>query len=177
MISNHEVPLNSLLSIDLPASAIDLVTRDAFENYTVSGPDPNLESILGGLKVDDLFPDGSSDQNLAKCCLAGLWLLHNFLEQSHQISQGVHTREGSSWHAIMHRLEGDFWNSKYWYRKVGDHPVFSSLPGEGIWNPNDFVDQCESAQSAGGEAARTVQQTAVSEWKALFEYCFNQATH
>ena len=168
--------MNSPFSIELPALATDLTTSDAFENYTVSGPDRQLESVLNQMTVEDLFPAGTADQNLANCCLAGLWLLHNFLDQSHQISQEIHTREGSFWHAIMHRLEGDFWNSKYWYRKVDEHPVFHALPGGGTWNPNDFVDQCESAQSAGAEAAKTVQQTAVLEWKTLFEYCFKQAT-
>lgn len=168
--------MSSLLSIDLPPTVTDLVTQQAFDQYTVSGPAQELEQSLRGMSVEDLFPSGFDDQELAECCLSGLWLLHNFLDQSHEISQQVHSREGSFWHGIMHRLEGDFGNSKYWYRKVGDHQVFGAMPGGGRWAPNDFVDQCESAPSAGPSAVQAVQQTAVSEWKALFEYCFTNAT-
>jgi hypothetical protein len=62
---------------------------------------------------------------------AGLLLWHDFLDRSHQQSQsiegkGVH-RAGDYWHAIMHRREQDFGNAKYWFRRVGPHPVFDSL--------------------------------------------------
>ena len=166
--------MSTLPSIDLPPVISDLVTQQAFDQYTVSGPAREFESSLRALDVEQLFPAGIKDQDQAMCCLSGLWLLHNFLDQSHEISQEIHSREGSFWHGIMHRQEGDFWNSKYWYRKVGNHPVFESFPGG--WDPEDFVDQCESAQGASGAEAQAVQQTAVAEWKALFEYCFKQAT-
>ncbi len=58
---------------------------------------------------------------------AGLWLLAGNLDESHQISQSIESPEGSFWHGIMHRREGDFWNAKYWFRRVGRHPVLSEL--------------------------------------------------
>ena len=64
---------------------------------------------------------------MAACCIAGVWLLHDFLDESHTISQGIDTPSGSFWHAIMHRREGDFSNAKYWFRRVGQHPVFDAL--------------------------------------------------
>src|SRR5438105_123592 len=54
---------------------------------------------------------------LAQACISGLWLRHNFLDESHHISQDLHSLEGSYWHAIMHRREPDYWNSKYWFRR------------------------------------------------------------
>ena len=163
----------STLSIELPDSISELVTERAFEQYTTSSPATEMESQLQGLCTDDLFPRGVANSELAACCLSGLFLLHNFLDQSHSISQEIQTREGSFWHAIMHRLEGDFWNSKYWYRKVGQHPAFHEIHGN--WDPFDFVDQCEKASQTGGHNAEKVQRTAVAEWKALFEYCFRNA--
>lgn len=96
---------------------------------------------------------------------AGLFLMHDCLDESHTCSQsiegeGVH-RNGDYWHAIMHRREPDFGNSKYWFRRVGQHPIFKlltkmadrmitrsesvelqSLTANG-WNPMLFVDYCE----------------------------------
>src|SRR4051812_8366636 len=57
-----------------------------------------------------------ADANMAGCCVAGIWLLHDYLDESHKISQGIDTTSGSFWHAIMHRREGDFSNAKYWFR-------------------------------------------------------------
>jgi len=102
--------------------------------------------------------------------VSGLWLLHNFLDHSHEISQSIDQSEGSYWHAIMHRTEGDFGNSKYWYRRAGDHPIFETLGDD--FDPYDFVDQCESEyRGRGNMLSEATQQMAYAEWKALFEYC------
>lgn len=58
---------------------------------------------------------------------AGLHLWNDSLDVSHTISQDIDTPTGSYWHGIMHRMEGDYWNSKYWMRRVGSHSVFADL--------------------------------------------------
>src|SRR5262245_35001335 len=78
-------------------------------------------------QLQDSFLDKSKDLDFALACMAGLWLYHDFLDESHSISQDLHTVEGSYWHAIMHRREPDYWNSKYWFRRVGDHPIYDKL--------------------------------------------------
>ncbi len=163
--------MSQQLSFELPESVADLVDEAAFANYTTGGKPKQLTDRLGQLSIEDLFPMGVSDDDMARCAISGIWLLHNFLDRSHDISQEIHSREGSFWHAIMHRLEGDFWNSKYWYRKVGKHSVYSQI--DDGWNPEDFVDQCEAAAESGNLGA--VQPEAVREWKALFEYCYTNA--
>lgn len=107
---------------------------------------------------------------------AGLYLMHDFLDPSHIQSQSMEgDPDADLWHAIMHRREPDYGNSKYWYRHVGDHPVFGELaslaapllttagvPGfsSDRWDPYRFVDLCQQAereQSPQNLAARQVQ--------------------
>jgi hypothetical protein len=75
---------------------------------------------------------------------AGLLLLHDHLEESHQLAQRLEghgqPRTADYWHAIMHRREPDPDNSRYWFRRVGRHPAFEELAGR-------MVDWLETAGS------------------------------
>jgi hypothetical protein len=117
------------------------------------------------------------DPDMASCCIAGVWLLHDFLDESHTISQSIETPSGSYWHAIMHRREGDFSNAKYWYRRVGQHPVLEAISGQigQLYDPFAFVDRCEAAirgKSADRDACLDIQQ---AEWELLFDFCYREA--
>ena len=55
-------------------------------------PVPRQESrpALAALDEAALFPSREVvDRNMASACLPGLWLLHDFLDESHTISQSV----------------------------------------------------------------------------------------
>jgi hypothetical protein len=150
---------------------------------------------LRGLDVVSAFVDVPlADRAMAECCISAVWLLHDLLDESHTISKGVHNASGSFWHAIMHRREGDFSNAKYWFRQVGDHPIFpallaaaqslaSSESGEAVpalsrqdaWDPFRFVDLCQAAvrgRSADESGLRQIQQ---AEWELLFDHCYRHA--
>jgi hypothetical protein len=145
-------------------------------------PDRALKGRLDALSPRTLFaPAVVKDTDFASACLAALWLLHDFLDEAHAIAQDIDTAEGSWWHAIMHRREGDYWNSKYWLRRVGRHPAFATLNdrliGRGlpVWDPFVFVDQCERAARGGGELEEICRETQREEWHVLFEYCAEHA--
>ena len=91
-------------------------------------PDRAAAAKLGGRSVEAAFaPHAVVDRQMADACVAGLWLMCDFLDESHAISQDIDTPSGSYWHAILHRREPDYSNAKYWFRQVGRHPIFESL--------------------------------------------------
>ena len=103
---------------------------------------------------------------------AGILQMHDCLDASHARSQSIEGTgrhsAGDYWHAIMHRREPDYGNSKYWFRHVGSaHPVYSDLalraaqildacrdPDAAVWrqrvirvvdwDPYAFVDLCQA---------------------------------
>src|SRR5436309_769442 len=144
-------------------------------------PNRDAGDRLRGLDAVRLFaPLPVRDADMARACLAGLWLKFDFLDESHRTSQEIHTLEGSLWHAIMHRREGDYGNAKYWFRRVGPHPTIAALGAEArrlgvfpsaVWDPFAFVDRVEAHCSHGRgdpEGLRTLQAI---EWHLLFDHC------
>lgn len=148
------------------------------------------KDILETTRPDALITGGAKRQEEAEAMLAGSWLWHDFLDESHRICQALETEAGSWWHAIMHRREGDFSNSKYWYARCASHPAMQTLAigaaqivnrmpaDKGLlrlilngWNPAAFVDLVASAHQDEADAkhalAVVLQQL---EWRTLFEH-------
>ena len=144
-------------------------------------PDTSMRDTLSALTIADAFAHANlADKEMARCCLSAIWLLYDFLDESHTISQGIATAEGSFWHGIMHRREGDFSNAKYWFRKVGEHPIFLQLAEVNShsvsWDPFNFVDFCQDALSHGGTDEQNCRQLQQCEWELLFNYCYRHAS-
>ncbi len=135
---------------------------------------PALFDLLSDGLKNQWSSIGSPQQSL---CISGLWLLAGELDRSHSISQDIGSAEGSFWHGIMHRREGDFGNSKYWFRRVGSHPVFDQLAeiSGGVYaDPYDFVDECSRAQRKDDESSRQCQRAQWLEWQALMAHCIGK---
>jgi len=146
--------------------------------------------------VKAFAPHAVQDQEMARACEAGLWLLYDRLERSHEISQSIETIAGSYWHGIMHRREPDFSNAKYWFRRVGAHPIFSDLRREAArlaeeaaeqgsagflttqrsWDALRFIDFCSEVLGSGSSAEDLCRRIQRREWELLFDFCYREAT-
>jgi hypothetical protein len=126
----------------------------------------------------------------AQALQAALWLLFDYMKESHDISQQIATPSGSYWHAILHRREPDPSNAKYWFDRVGEHPILPELLSDAKeidasaqsliakldsltkWDAAWFVDRCGAADSATLPALLAIQRR---EWQLLFDYNFKKA--
>jgi hypothetical protein len=151
----------------------------------VQGRGPSEEVAgLARQPAQALFPEAASPDAL----LTGLLLLGGGWEDAHEAAQNLDTREGSYFHAIVHRMEPEAWNAAYWFRRVGKHPIFTELSAQAehivanrglanftagsIWDPGAFIDFCEQAllqpESDMERAAIEIQR---AEWELLMEWC------
>ena len=147
-------------------------------------PNPAARTALDALSVERAFAHAEvSDQSFAAVCCSALWLYHDYLDESHTLSQGVDTPTGSYWHVIMHRREPDFSNAKYWFRRVGAHPIFGDLAraaavvakdappdqAAGIltpeWDPYAFIDLCERSFKPDAPLHALCRKVQQEEWR------------
>ena len=156
-----------------------------------STPDAGAEAALKAL----------SDQTISKnrrvrmphdaaALKAGLWLLFDFMAESHEFSQALATPSGSYWHGILHRREPDAFNAKYWMARVGEHPIFPELLNDArelavnsifkdslqtmkIWDGKWHVDACCGKHDGAEESVLLEIQR--REWALLFDYNFGKA--
>ena len=61
----------------------------------------------------------------ALIALVLLW--HDHAEAAHTLVQNDSSPEGCLVHAWVHRLEPDYGNAAYWFRRVGLHPLYEDL--------------------------------------------------
>lgn len=149
---------------------------------------PELKSLAERWEEELALEPGVGDRSALECCVAGVWLLHGFLDEAHHLSQEALCQEGSYWHGVVHRREGDFGNAKYWFRRAGDHPVGPLVAAVaathpetvecalgGQWDPLKFADTVHATVQKSGpetEACLAVQR---AEWRALFDWCYRRA--
>jgi hypothetical protein len=169
------------------------------ERLNALGPDSPAIAMRQRLEAIDLnrafAPRPVRDRSMARACLAGLWLLYDFLDEAHSISQEIDTGTGSYWHGLIHRREPDYGNAAYWFRRVGRHPIFDALSREAAriareippeasaafltkqreWNPFAFIDLCETVAAGQSRCELLCRQVQLVEWQLLFDYCHRSA--
>ncbi len=170
-----------------------LLAEDRLNELGPGTPNVAVRSQLQAL--EPLLLAKAYDRHFALACLAGLWLYHDFLDESHALSQDLDTLEGSYWHGLMHRREPDYGNSKYWFRRVPHHPIFADLQAaaskfaamadtprgseflgrQSSWDAPAFVDCCEIAARDGAALSMLCRRIQRCEWDLLFQYCHERA--
>ncbi len=151
-----------------------------------------LSHLLNGLLR---HLDGSQADLLKAAAL----LYHDQHDPAHDLVQDLASSDGVVIHAILHRREPDYWNAKYWFRRVTDHPLYrrltSRLASAGpskvadrwrpslcladAFDPMAMVEACESLadKSRDSEDVLFLRQIQQAEFECLVEHLFNGAAH
>ncbi len=179
-----EITYPSLKTLEIPPPIAEIIEGAQLPAFGAGMISRSASSGLKNLLGEPLGP----------CVQAGLWLLVGELDHSHHISQSISNSTGSYWHGLMHRQEGDFWNSKYWFRAAGNHPCFKrlgealsidpevinlltdlqhSLIDDGRFQPAAFSDVVEQSIRTKADM-KPLQQIAWFEWQTLFYHSWKE---
>jgi hypothetical protein len=104
----------------------------------------------------------------------GLHLLNDDLVTSHKPAQ-VHEGEplADYWHAIIHRREGDYGNSRYWFGRIGRATILAQVYGSDPNAPTAFVERCRVVGRGRDAAAEQFQRAELAQ---LLAYAQSQSS-
>ncbi len=191
-------------SLQKPLDVLSPLTREAMElneatTYThlvVRGDGSTAaRAVLEKLTAQTVLSASAANPDNARCLLAGLWLWHDWLDEAHRLAQQVSSDTGNFWHAIVHRREGDFDNSRYWYERCADHPVTAVLAAQAgaiindvpadktllrlVWNgwhAESLVDLVQQVHARPDDPRLvTAVRLQQMEWRVLFDHCTRAA--
>jgi hypothetical protein len=130
-------------------------------------------------RLESFFDENHTPDNARPLLRSAALLWHDHLDASHNISQGIETRDASWLHGIMHRREPDYGNAKYWFRRVGQHPAFAKLAERTkrkTWDSFAFIDECEAVEQGNDAVASAVlRQIQAIEFDVLVEHLLQSA--
>ena len=175
----------------------ELESRDPFPPLSPTNEwSSTLTTRLENYSLGELF-DGFAvtDSEFGNCVRSGLLLWNDALDSSHEIVQNIGTKTGNYWHAIMHRRESDYSNAKYWFGRVGKHPIYFQLlcyaqelsqteqlaeytkilESNDEWNPAQFVDWCQAATNSEDNKKTFLEQIQLKELQLLIDFSCKNA--
>lgn len=125
---------DQLLAEDFRAVALPVAPDQ--ERFPAVGPvRPEMDAAAIRTAIQRLASTLQLTGYQRNCLEAGLLLLWDHVDESHQISQTMEgqgtPRTADYWHGIMHRREPDAGNAAWWFRRVGSHPALRG-PGNGL---------------------------------------------
>ena len=175
----------------------ELESRDSFPPLSPTKEwSSTLTTRLENYSLGELF-DGFAvtDSEFGNCVKSGLLLWNDALDSSHKIVENIGTKTGNYWHAIMHRRESDYSNAKYWFGRVGKHPIYFQLlcyaqelsqteqqeeytkilESNDEWNPAQFVDWCQAATNSEDNKKIFLEQLQLKELQLLIDFSCKNA--
>ena len=156
-------------------------------------PSPLVPSRIGDAALDREIEAlaTAQDPEAERAAQGALHLWNDSLVRAHELAQEIGDATGSYLHGVMHRREPDYENSKYWFRRVGRHPLFpdvrtatlralSDRPDlrQGIdvapdWDPFRMVDWCREA-ARKPELEAVLRRVQAREIELLAEFCLSR---
>jgi hypothetical protein len=120
------------------------------------------------------------------------------IDRAHEIVQHGGDSMDRYLHGVIHRIEGDFWNAKYWFRQVDDRELLALVGKEVLlklqslqlvnsssslrlfddrnrFSAQNFVDaQAALPNNASAKELTLIREIAQAEWDALWKIVKHQ---
>lgn len=127
-------------------------------------------SLIDAMKLSKVASGGMVE--------ALLYLRIGMMEPAHSNVQDAQRSIGAYIHGVLHRMEGDYWNAKYWFDRVRDSQLLERIgleireirQSQGVAT-EDWLGPLwlnEACKNVSASMRDQVVQAAAFEWQALW---------
>jgi hypothetical protein len=118
----------------------------------------------------------------ASCIRSLLFIAAGGVDQAHRIVQEISTNDAAFIHGIVHRIDDDFDNARYWFRRAGTHPTAAEMyrraaaiglpvANHPIWDPLLVTDMVKASRTAG--VTEELRGILTIEFEVLLQFLSN----
>lgn len=161
--------MGAVMSVTAPDSCF---CRDSLPELGPRARDGALSMDEASACAAELCRSARVTGRSAECLRALVLLWHDHLEAAHGLVQDLPGAEAAFVHGILHRREPDYSNARYWFHRVGAHPVLEPLADaaapllaahpalpfrlirDGRWDPFAFIDAVSVACRGPGQGGQ-----------------------
>ncbi|KAK9898690.1 hypothetical protein P389DRAFT_193711 [Cystobasidium minutum MCA 4210] len=122
---------------------------------------------------------GGSSRGSSDVLKAAMHLCNDDIDNAHELAQAhEESMTANLIHAILHRREQDYWNSKWWLSRI-KHPLLAQIHN-GTSGAKNFVDQVERVETSSSSnntlsEKEELQEKQWEELRCLLEYALKEA--
>jgi hypothetical protein len=132
-----------------------------FPRISLSDPAPDRE-LIAFLRSADLERLGGYQPKVVPLVRSLLLLAAGDLERAHSLVQEASNGNGTYIHGMVHRIEDDFDNARYWFRRTAVHPAAAEIyrqaaatspkvASRATWDPIWLTDWVEAYRRTGAD--------------------------
>ena len=137
----------------------DFLRRVQLPRLSAGEPLPDKELIQKTTAAKE-HEISRADGPKASCARGLLLLAAGDLDQAHRMVQEISTTDAAYIHGVIHRIDDDFNNARYWFRGARMHPAGAEMYRRAaicsptvarysIWDPIQVTDMVETSRTAG----------------------------
>jgi hypothetical protein len=127
-----------------------------------------------------------ANENLFPLVRAGLLYAVDAMDESYRIARQITDDTAVYLCGMSHRREGDFFNARSCFRRVGTHPVFELLHSRAsavsvdvakqwAWDPYLFVGMCEQEKFGDNKHSSELIKLQRIEFETMFDYVWRKS--
>jgi hypothetical protein len=140
-----------------PAFISDILHNARSPRVSAQEPPPDKQ-LIKRIAQDREIAEGEGPE--AKCIRSLLFLLAGGLDHAHRIVQELSTTDAAYIHGMIHRLDDDFDNARYWFQRASMEAAAAEMyrraaansltvASHPVWDPMLVTDMVETSRTNG----------------------------